>query len=51
MANFTFFATILLVVGAIQLVQADDVPQDFVSFDPTEGSGFMNTTLEERCCH
>ncbi|KAE8898954.1 hypothetical protein PF010_g25538 [Phytophthora fragariae] len=50
MAKFTFFAVILLVIGAVQLAQAEDVPQDFAPFDPTEGSGFVNTTLEERCC-
>ncbi|KAE9101889.1 hypothetical protein PF006_g22572 [Phytophthora fragariae] len=50
MAKFVFFAAILLVVGVIQLAQAEDIPQDFAPFDTTEGSGFVNTTLEERCC-
>ncbi|KAE9021206.1 hypothetical protein PR002_g12319 [Phytophthora rubi] len=47
MAKFAFFAAILLVLGAVQLAQAEDVPQDFAPLDPTEGSGFVNTTLEE----
>ncbi|KAE9072302.1 hypothetical protein PF010_g25536 [Phytophthora fragariae] len=50
MAKFAFFAAILLVLGAVQLAQAEDVPQDFAPLDPTEGSGFVNTALEERCC-
>ncbi|KAE8979114.1 hypothetical protein PR003_g25943 [Phytophthora rubi] len=50
MAKFAFFAAILLVVGTIQLTQAEEAPQDFAPLDPTDGSGFVNITLEERCC-
>ncbi|KAG6617003.1 uncharacterized protein IUM83_04789 [Phytophthora cinnamomi] len=51
MAKFTFFAAILLAVATIQLAHADEPPHDFAPFNSAaEGSGFVNTTLEEKCC-
>ncbi|KAJ8566752.1 hypothetical protein ON010_g6369 [Phytophthora cinnamomi] len=50
MAKFSFFIAVLLAVATIQLAHADEAPQDFAPLDPAEGSGFVNTTLEERCC-
>ncbi|KAL4139895.1 hypothetical protein PRNP1_015324 [Phytophthora ramorum] len=49
MTKLVFFAALLLVIGTALSVdgKASAVPE-FAPFDPTEGSGAVNTTLEER---
>lgn len=50
MAKFAFFTALLLAIATVQLAYAEDASLDIAPFDSIEGSGFLNTTLEERCC-
>ncbi|KAF4030061.1 hypothetical protein GN244_ATG18149 [Phytophthora infestans] len=59
MAKFTFFAALLLAIGAINAVDisADELPpfalaegSDRIDTTLADGSGQVNATLEERCC-
>ncbi|ETK82078.1 hypothetical protein F442_12671 [Phytophthora nicotianae P10297] len=59
MTKFAFFAALLLVIGGINAVDinADELPpfaladeRDQFNSTLADGSGQVNTTLEERCC-
>ncbi|EEY54458.1 uncharacterized protein PITG_08103 [Phytophthora infestans T30-4] len=59
MTKFTFFAALLLAIGAINAVDIspDGLPpfalaegSDQIDATLADGSGQVNATLEERCC-